>query len=240
MPVHIHHSADAPQVAANFARFFAEQVAEHEGEYFTVALSGGSTPKRLFELWARDYATAVDWSRVRFFWGDERCVPPEDPDSNFGVTKALFFDHVAVPATNIHRVLGEQEPAQATSAYIATIAGRVRVVDDLPQFDLIILGMGDDGHTASIFPHQMDLLTQQDWCAVATHPTSGQKRVTLTGPVLNHAEQVAFLVTGTNKTEKVAAILGKQSGAEAYPAAHVKPSSSELHWFLDEAAYPLT
>lgn len=234
MPTNLHIHPNPPAVARAFTEYLLEQVQDRD--YFTIALSGGSTPKLLFQLWATEYRTAFNWSAIHFFWGDERCVPPDDADSNFGVTKALLFDHIDIPAENIHRVRGEDDPAVETERYAQEIADNTHREGLFPSFDLVMLGMGSDGHTASIFPHQMELLTIEKVTAVADHPDSGQQRVSLSGPVINNAQQVAFLVTGASKQEKVAAILDKTAAAEAYPAAHIKPYTGELHWFLDAAA----
>ena len=152
------------------------------------------------------------------------------------MTKALLFDKVNLPVENIHRVRGEDEPEKEARRYAAEIADNTEQSNGFPSFDLVILGMGDDGHTASIFPHEMELLEEERFCAVATHPTSGQKRVSITGPVINNAQRVAFLVTGANKEEKVSAIFQRKEGYHAYPAAHVQPVTGALHWFLDDAA----
>ncbi|MEO0723580.1 MAG: 6-phosphogluconolactonase [Bacteroidota bacterium] len=236
MPTQLHLSTDPAAVAADFTRFFFEPLAGKE--HFTVALSGGSTPKLLFQLWASEHRNAVDWSKVRFFWGDERCVPPNHEESNYGMTKSLFFNHIDIPEGNIHRVIGEADPVAEAVRYSAEISDNTEAqLDGYPVFDLVILGMGGDGHTASIFPHQMELLQAEEFCGVATHPESGQKRVSITGNVINRANTVAFLVTGASKQEKVASILGRQGDAVHYPAAHIQPKSGDLHWFLDEAAY---
>ena len=234
MPTQIHLSADPNGVARDFTRYLLEQL--HGKKHFTIALSGGSTPKLLFRLWATEYQDAIDWSAIHFFWGDERCVQPDDDESNFGMTKALLFDKVNLPVENIHRVRGEDEPEKEARRYAAEIADNTEQSNGFPSFDLVILGMGDDGHTASIFPHEMELLEEERFCAVATHPTSGQKRVSITGPVINNAQRVAFLVTGANKEEKVSAIFQRKEGYHAYPAAHVQPVTGALHWFLDDAA----
>ena len=234
MPTQIHLSADPNGVARDFTRYLLEQL---QGEkYFTIALSGGSTPKLLFRLWATEYRDVIDWSSIHFFWGDERCVQPDDEESNYGMTKALLFDNINLPAENIHRVHGEEEPGEEARRYAAEIADNTEQFNGFPSFDLVILGMGDDGHTASIFPHEMELLKEERFCAVATHPTSGQKRVSITGPIINNAQRVAFLVTGANKEGKVSAIFQREEGYRAYPAAHVQPATGALHWFLDEAA----
>ena len=227
--------ADSPQVVAtDFTQWL---IALLKGkDRFTIALSGGSTPAVLFKLWADNYSDTIDWSKIHFFWGDERCVPPSDEESNFKMTNDLLFAKVGVSTSNIHRVHGEATPAEEAKRYSKVIEKNVDIIDGLPRFDLVMLGMGGDGHTASIFPHQMELLTEKAWCAVATHPESGQKRVSLTGPVINNAANVTFLVTGASKTEKVQSILQGEDISENYPAAHIKPSKGSLYWFLDKAA----
>lgn len=229
-----HIYADNPAVATAFAEWLVNWLQGRSRT--TIALSGGSTPKLLFQVLAENYAEEIDWSGIHFFWGDERCVPPDHDESNYGMTKALLLDHIDIPATNVHRIKGEDEPASEAIRYGQEILTTVSAIDGRPAFDLIILGMGGDGHTASIFPHEMHLLEDTAICGVATHPSSGQNRITLNGPVLNHAYQVAFLVTGAAKAEKVQLILEKQAGYEAFPAAHIAPAGGITHWFLDEAA----
>lgn len=234
MPHLIHTAADAPAVARAFTRYFIDLIADKQR--VNIALSGGSTPKLLFQLWAKDYADQIDWSTLHFFWGDERCVAPDDPESNFGMTKSLLFDHINIPVENIHRVRGEEDPAAEAVRYGAEIQAALSEENGVPVFDLIILGMGDDGHTASIFPHQMELLTVADVCAVATHPKSGQQRISLSGPVIQQGQQIAFLVTGANKSDKITTVIQRQGEWQSLPAAHIQPFSGELHWFLDKAA----
>jgi len=202
----------------------------------TIALSGGSTPKLLFKHLAEQYVDKIDWSKVHLFWGDERCVPPTDEESNFKMTNDLLLQHIDIPETNVHRIHGETPPNREAKRYSEVIKEVVETLDAIPCFDLIILGMGDDGHTASIFPNQLRLLEETDYCAVASHPETGQYRVTLTGRSLNNAKRVAFLVTGENKAEKVCTVLEHGRGWEKLPAAHVRPKNGELRWYLDEAA----
>lgn len=202
----------------------------------TIALSGGSTPKLLFQHLAEHYATKIDWSNVHLYWGDERCVPPTDDESNFKMTDELLLQKITIPAENIHRIHGETPPNREANRYGQEIKATVASEHALPRFDLIILGMGDDGHTASIFPHQLHLLEATDICAVATHPNSGQYRVSLTGPVLKNAKKIAFLVTGASKAKKVATVLNHDTGWEKLPSAYIQPRNGELYWYLDEAA----
>mgnify|MGYP003684934417 FL=1 len=220
------------------ASAFAEQLVNlaSDKEVIHVALSGGSTPKLLFEILATTYKNN-DWSRLRFYWGDERCVSPDDSESNYLMAKKLFFDPANIASKHIFRVLGENDPRQEAERYGNLLYKSLPIVNDLPCFDLIYLGMGEDGHTASIFPHEMELMTHQEVCAVATHPTSGQKRVTLTGPVINNARSVVFLITGTAKYPRIKSILKDQRDFEIFPAAHIQPTHGYLTWYLDKAAY---
>jgi 6-phosphogluconolactonase len=229
---------NGPAVARAFADHLVEKMAAKPVGPFFFALSGGSTPKLLFQLLAEEYKEKVEWNRVHFFWGDERCVPHDDPESNFGEVKRLLFDHVPVVWSQVHAVETNLDPEAAAEAYTATMVRLLpKNANGLPSIDLNMLGMGGDGHTASIFPANMaELLTDPRICAVATHPVSGQKRVTMTGTVLNASEEVVFLITGNGKTQRVAQILNGEHGAEDFPTAHIKPTSGNLSWFLDEAA----
>lgn len=235
----VHVFPDNQTVAEKFAEWLNQWCNAQGSDTITIALSGGSTPKVLFKVLAEQYADTMPWEKIHFFWGDERCVPPDDSDSNYKMTKELLFDPINFPAARIHRVLGELEPAIAAEKYEATIRQNVREVEGLPVFDLMILGMGSDGHTASIFPHQMELLELDSICAVATHPESGQKRVSLTGKVINQSRQICFLVTGDSKKEKVYKILKKEEDYLDYPAAHIEAENGQLSWNLDEAAVAL-
>ena len=227
--------ADNPEVASEFARCFRDHVNNLDQDKITVCLSGGSTPKLLFQVLADQYSDSIDWSRIHFFWGDERCVAPEDQQSNYGECKKLLLDKINIPVTNIHRVVGESDPELEAKRYGETIKDHVTLDQSgLPIFDLIILGMGGDGHTASIFPHQMELLTSKNICEVAVHPDSGQKRVTITGPVINAANFVVFLITGGGKADVLATVY--HGTGEQYPATHVQPKSKQLAFFLDQAA----
>ncbi len=222
---------NSEEVAHNFAKYLASQI--DQNDEYTIALSGGSTPKLLFEILASEFNEVINWPHLHIYWGDERCVPPGDSESNYGAANDILFGRLSsVP--DIHRVLGENDPVDEAKRYGAEIKTNLRANNQLPQFDLIILGMGDDGHTASIFPDQMELLTSTRICGVAHHPTSGQKRITLTGPVINNAKQVSLLVTGASKAETIRQI---QFNKEAhYPASHINPSNGKLIWWLDEAA----
>ena len=163
-------------------------------------------------------------------------MPPDDSESNYGMTKELLLDHIKIPAENIHRVLGESTPAEERVRCEQEIGDHVSNNDaGVPQFDLMILGMGGDGHTASIFPHEIEFLKSDNVCEVATHPDSGQKRITLTGKVLNASARVAFLITGAGKASVMAEITGESGNWQTYPAAHIK-NTGPLEFYLDDAA----
>ena len=231
-------STNGPAVARAFADHLVTKLEQKEEGPLFWALSGGSTPKLLFELLATEYRDKIDWSRLHFFWGDERCVPHDDPESNYGEVKRLLFDHVPVVNDQVHAVPTHLSPESAAAAYGETMARLLPMNSDgLPILDINMLGMGGDGHTASIFPSNMDELLKSDQiCTVAEHPESGQKRVTMTGPVINASDEVCFLVTGNSKTQRVAQILNGEHGAKTFPTAHIQPTSGKLIWFLDEAA----
>lgn len=230
-----HYFGQTPEeVADQFAKYFLNLAKDKKA--FHVALSGGSTPKLLFDLIAKKYSKSVDWSTIHLWWGDERCVPPTDDESNYKMTKSHLINHISIPEKNVHRVLGENDPEEEAIRYGQEIAQYIPASNCLPKFDLIILGMGTDGHTASIFPHEMNLLKSPAVCAVGTHPDSGQKRVTLTGTTINNAADIAFLVTGANKKEKIATIFNKEQGCDEYPAAHINPPKGKVGWYLDYAA----
>lgn len=199
-----------------------------------IAVSGGSTPKQLFTLLAEDdYRNQIPWEFVRFFWVDERCVEPAHPESNFGMTYDALLQYAFVPAQNIFRMKGEDIPANEAIRYASLLRKELPVKDGYPVFDIVLLGIGDDGHTASIFPDNMAMLESEKSVDVATHPVSGQKRITLTGKTINNANQVIFLVTGKNKSGIIREIINGTTEAEKYPAAYVGNFNGIAAFFLD-------
>ncbi len=225
---HIH--LDNPSVATAFANYLSQTLAT--ADTFHLALSGGSTPKLLFAELAEHYGKQIDWQKVHLYWGDERCVPPEDNDSNYKMTKEKLLSWVDLPADNIHRIRGEANPQEEAQRYAKLLQKQLPKVNGIPVFDLVLLGMGSDGHTASIFPDRMDFLNGNEICVVATHPDSGQQRISLTGPVINAAKQIHFLVTGAAKAPIVKQIFSQEGAYQDYPAAHIQATA----WWLDTAA----
>ena len=232
MQVRIYKSKQV--VAEKFSEFFKNS-AEGTKE-FHVALSGGSTPKIVFDYLAANFSKEVNWSNVFFYWGDERCVLPTDDQSNYKMTVEHLLSKITIPEENIFRIHGENDPKTEAIRYSSILEKSLPSNLGIPKFDLVILGMGDDGHTASIFPHEMNLWDAKENCVVAIHPESDQKRVSITGRIINNAEVVTFLVTGSSKAEKVKEIIKVEGQYQDYPATLVKPTSGKLVWFVDEDA----
>lgn len=220
---------------SELAKEFAEEIiskinaSAKSGKAFSVMLSGGSTPKLLFGCLAKLSSKVKSWEHVHFYWGDERCVPPDDPESNYRMAKEELQDKIQIPEANSHRIFGENDPDLEAVRYAEEIS-------NIPVFDLIMLGMGDDGHTVSIFPYNLDLMNSSKLCEIGIHPKTGQKRITITGKVINNAKVVAFLITGKNKAGIIAEIFSKTGSYLTYPATHVHPEKGELKWLLDEEA----
>ena len=203
-----------------------------ELESFTIALPGGSTPRGLFRLLAESpYTTRINWGRLQLFWTDERCVPPDDPRSNYRMAAEELLERIPIPTGNIHRIHGEDAPEAAARAYAAEIRS---VLGNRRGFDLVLLGVGVDGHTASLFPGD-DALDTVEQLAVAVHrPPPEPPRVTLTLAALRWAHELLFLVTGKEKRS----VLRRLDAGEDLPAARIRPEEGRLLWFIDRAASP--
>ena len=235
MEPHIHLFPDADALSRAAAHRWID-LAGHTiatGGAFHVALSGGSTPKRLFGLLASPaFSARVDWARVHIYFGDERCVPPDHPDSNYRMACEALLDHVPIPAAQIHRIPGEADPAAGAAAYTQTLTAHLpRDSDGAPRLDLLLLGMGPDGHTASLFPGTT-ALTETGQAAAVYVDKFAAWRITLAYPLLNRSRHVMFLVSGADKAPALAEVLG---GRSDLPAAGIAPAG-ELEWYLDEAA----
>lgn len=203
---------------------------------FHIAISGGNTPNLLFTALAEKYARSPIWKSIHFWWVDERMVPPDDAESNYGTAHKLLFSKTDIPKENIHRIKGENNPDTEAFSYSNQIIDTLPFSNGWPVFDLILLGMGEDGHTASIFPNQLQLFESDKICEVALHPQSGQQRITLTGPTINNALKIWFVITGSSKADKLKTVLGHHPDAKSLPAAHINPLNGILDWYVDEAA----
>lgn len=202
---------------------------------FLVALNGGSTPKQLFHYLATNHKKNMDWTKAHIFWGDERCVPAIDPESNYGMAKEILLDRVAIPADNIHRINTDLAPAEAVADYIQMLKHFAEPPLDWPRFDLILLGMGDDGHTASLFPGSPVNTTDPVIAVTADYQGRPANRVSLTPLVFNSAREILFLVSGASKAEALRRVLNGDSEVQ-FPAARIHPADGTVNWFVDEAA----
>jgi 6-phosphogluconolactonase len=200
---------------------------------FSVALSGGSTPAALYTLLAApDVARQVDWSGVHIFWGDERCVPPDHPQSNYRMANETLLSRVPLPAENIHRIRGEDEPKQAAAAYEELLRGFLRG----ESLDLVLLGMGDNGHTASLFPGLPGVTESVRWVLAQYVEVVSMWRVTMTPVVINAARHVRFLVAGAEKADRLRDVLEGPAQVEVLPSQAIQPARGELRWLVDSAA----
>lgn len=209
------------------------------GGVFSIALSGGSTPRLLFSVLGDHYGSSVSWENVHIFWADERCVPPEDSESNYGMAKAVFLDRIKIPAHNVHRIRGENDPDTEASRYAAVLKEITDTKEGFPVLDFILLGVGEDGHVASIFPGNEALFNSDVSCYVTSHPKTAQKRITLTGRVINNSHNVFFIVTGNKKAEIVRSIFEDTGNSSSFPAALVRPGDGAAVWYLDREAASL-
>ena len=203
---------------------------------FGVALAGGSTPKRTYELLAsEDYRIRVAWPRVHIFFSDERCVPPEDLESNYRMTNRAMLSTLPIPTQNIHRMIGEGDPAASARLYEDELQSFFEGAS-WPRFDLIFLGMGDDGHTASLFPGTTALKEERAWVAPNWIEKFKTFRITLSAPAINHAAHILFLVTGENKARRLAEVMRGPRDPARLPAQAVQPVDGSLEWLVDKAA----
>jgi 6-phosphogluconolactonase len=221
--------------AADFIAGLAGQAVAERGR-FSIALAGGNTPRPVYErLATAHYAERIDWPWVQVFFGDERCVPPEDGRSNYRMAREALFDHVPLPPGNIHRIHGEDHPRQAALLYELELQAVFRTTAP-PELDLVLLGIGDNGHTASLFPGTAGLRETQRWVVPQYVEVTQSWRVTLTLPVINAARHVAFLVQGEAKAEVLWCVFEGRYEPDVLPAQLVQPARGQLTCLLDAAA----
>lgn len=236
---------DAVALARHAAQYFVEQAerAVAARGRARIAISGGSTPKAAFALLAdpaQPWRARMPWSKLDLWWVDERCVPPNDPDSNYRMTREAMLDHVPLPPEQVHRMEGELEPEAAAARYESELRNAFRLEGaELPQFDVIALGMGPDGHTASLFPHTR-ALHELSRLAVANHVQNKDAwRVTLTWPVINHGAEVFFLIGGSDKAQILKDVFAGPRDPERLPSQLIRPAGGILTLLLDRAAAAL-
>jgi 6-phosphogluconolactonase len=208
-------------------------------ERFSVALAGGNTPRGVYELLANErFKNRVKWPQVYLFFGDERCVPPEHPDSNYAMVNEALISKVPIPAENVHRIIGEGNANENALAYEEQLRAFFAGLR-WPRFDLVLLGMGEDGHTASLFPSSAALQEMSRWVVPTRNEQLGQDRITLTVPVFNHGRRVMFLVTGKKKAQRLRDVLHPQPGSAPLPVQAIKPIEGMLEWLVDAEAASL-
>ena len=231
---------DTPQLAAQtLAQEFkltAENILNYQSR-FNIALSGGNTPRLFYSILSHRLTDWPAWKRIHLYWGDERCVPPEDSQSNYLMVKESLIDKINIPGQNVHRIHGESEPVSEALRYHKLIMDNISTIKhDWPIFDWILLGIGEDGHTASLFPGSEALKENQTICTIAVNPGTQQKRISLTLPLINSARNVIFLVSGRSKAAVVQSVIKQKKESVLFPAAQVKPLSGILTWYLDREA----
>jgi 6-phosphogluconolactonase len=243
MPRPVEVTLNISATSAEITRAAADLFAQAANDAITsrgvarIAISGGSTPKNMFELLAAEYADKIPWDKLQLFWVDERCVGPADPDSNYGMTKAALLSKVSLPEANVHRMEGELDPEEAASRYESEIRNTFKLEGaQTPTFDLLLLGLGPDGHTASLFPHTEGLNELARICIANHVPQKDTWRMTLTWPVITQGRQVAFLIEGESKAEMVGTVFTGPYDPETYPAQLIRPASGKLLLMLDAAA----
>lgn len=236
---------DMAALARRTAQYFVEMAAEAVDARgrARVAISGGSTPRSVFELLAdphRKWRGAMPWDRLNLYWVDERTVPPDHPDSNYRMAREAMLSHVPLPPEQIHRMEGELDPEVAASRYESTLRNSFRLEGaESPRFDLVQLGMGPDGHTASLFPHTAAIHEMGRLVTANQVPQLDTWRITLTWPVINHASSVFFLIAGEDKAERVREVFMGPRDPERLPSQLIWPASGILTLFLDKAAAAL-
>ncbi len=233
----VYHIFSSPQaLAKQFATYFAEWILKNLRikDYICIALSGGNTPQLWFTTLAQYYVNQINWERLHFFWVDERYVSYEHIESNYGIARKLLFDHVNIPLNHIHPIPVTGNIRRDVLTYCDELKRYVPLKNGWPVFDMMILGMGTDGHTASIFPNQLDLFHHHDVACISENPYIRQQRITLTGQVINHAENIYVLVTGSEKTQILNDVLHEIPGSEQYPIAYVRRENT--FWWIDTSA----
>ena len=237
---------DVEDLSRAAANLFIEQAAKsiNERDRFLVTLNGGNTPMRLFQLLGADFREQVNWSKVHIFWGDERCVPPDDPGSSYGQARDVLLSRVLIPDTNVHRIKGDPStrsgqrlgPVEASKEYALVLKELSSPPLDWPRFDLVYLGMGEDGHTASLFPGSPVDVAEPVIPVTAHYQDRPANRVTLTPIVFNSARMVVFMATGKKKADTLAEVLSDRYNPELYPVQRIKPKDGQLIWLVDEEA----
>lgn len=231
---------DAISLATHASRHIidiANQAFDKKGK-FSIALAGGSTPRGVFRLLAsEDYKDLLDWERVHIFWGDERMVPPDHPESNYLMARQTFLDYIPIPSDNVHRISGEMSIENSIATYTHELKNYFSPPEGaFPKFDLVLLGLGEDGHTASLFPYTEALTADDQWIVPNQVDKLNSLRITFTSGLINSAETIIFLVSGEKKSDILQTVLEGEFRPKLLPAQLIKPLHGKLLWLVDKAA----
>lgn len=237
MKLHVYSSSR--KTAHALCRKLIEKMKEKEGA-FHLAIPGGNTPIPFYNALAGKYKKDIQWERIRLYWVDEICVPPTDPASNYGLVKRLLLDHVPLPVSQIFRIHGEADPEEEACRYSRLVKDQLPSKEGIPVFDMVIVGVGNDGHTSAIFSGEESLFHCQENYAVAFQPESGQKRIALTGNPTLHAHDISIYITGVEKAPIVKKILIDSNLVDDYAAKFILQEDARLELFLDRSALSLT
>lgn len=234
----VHVFNDMAEIARGFFDLIAEEMIATmtSGQNYHLCLSGGSTPLKMFEHLRVLPLNKMKWDHFHVYWGDERCVPPVHPESNYGNARKAIIDFMHIPESNIHRIIGENDPVKESLRYEKELTEYLPTFSGIPCFDLVILGLGEDGHTASIFPGQEDLLISDHLVKPSINPNNEQNRITLTPKIINNSKNIIFLVTGASKASIIEEIITEQGNYKNYPASIIRPANGYLLWYLDAEA----
>lgn len=223
----------AAEAARALIKHLIELMEKEPDKTFHIAFSGGNSPLLVFDLWAEEFKNTTPWSRMRIYWVDERCVPAGDSESNYGNMRRVLFSKVDVPQENIYPINGSGTPSDEADVYSRIVRFNVPLSKGFPAFDIILLGVGEDGHTASIFPGQEHLLSSLSAYEVSVNPYTGQQRIGMTGSTLLNAKRLIFFVTGKGKAQVVHDVL---NSGDTCPAAYVAHHAWVVDMFMDEQA----
>lgn len=227
--------SDIEEMSLAFFNFMTDEFTQAllNGKSYHLALSGGSTPLKIFQYLASKPLPFSNWEFLHLYWGDERCVPPDNEQSNYGNLWSVFLKDLNIPDENIHRIYGENDPEPECKRYTEVLKKYLPSVNGVLQFDLTLLGIGQDGHVASIFPGAEAPANINEICYASVHPQTMQKRITLSLKLINNSRCILFLAAGSDKAEIISKVIRNDPSSKLLPSALVKPLNGKLKWYLD-------
>lgn len=227
---------DSKETAEGVINHILELMETITDRYVNIAFSGGSTPSLLFDIWAKEYKEKTNWNRLNIFWVDERCVAPSHPESNYGVMKSLLLNNVPIPEQNIFRMKGEDNPIAEADRYNTLIRDVLPTENGTTYFDLVLLGIGDDGHTASLFPDNLEALKSDRLVITTTNPYSKQHRITITAKLILDSKEIIFLVNGASKTAILKKVLDNDT---SLPSTYIVQKANNLFLYFSTISLPI-